>query len=77
MSPERFSALYSAARDWAEKEAEACGDCRLPSWTPSCSGAARACGAQNAEETDLVIRVASESWIHLQRHWAESTRGEE
>ena len=68
LSPERYDALYGAARDWAESEAEACGRGALPPWEPATEGA-RACGATTADEIDLVLRVARESWARLQKYW--------
>jgi hypothetical protein len=68
ISPERYSALYTAARDWAEEEAEKCGRGALPDWVPPVSGC-MACGARGADEIDLVLRVASESWARLRAVW--------
>lgn len=69
LSPERYEALYSAARDWAEDEAAACGDGPLPTWEPPARRASR-CGAATAEESELVLRVARDSWEKLRRHWS-------
>jgi hypothetical protein len=80
MKPSEGLRLEVAAGDWtiiaepARKvgngppEAEACGRGHLPAWEPAAAGA-RACGATTADEIDLVLRIARESWTRLQKHW--------
>lgn len=68
MTPRRSQELYTAARDWAENEATACGAGPLPEWVPPVAGA-RAAGAQTAEEIDHVISAACESWRILRTYW--------
>lgn len=67
MSPERYAACYSAGRDWAETEAELCGDGPLPDWTPPFASALVL--GETSEGAAVVLKAAAESWNALRRHW--------
>lgn len=69
ITPERYTELYTLARNWAEDEAALCqGAKMLPLWKPPVRGAL-ALGAKGSEEIDLVLGIASISWSYLQSAW--------
>lgn len=72
MTADRYGVLYTAARDWAEAEAAACGEGALPAWEPPFRGAldiARVVEAPTVEDIELVLRIAADSWDWLRRYW--------
>lgn len=65
VTPDRYAQIYKLARDWAEREAEACGDGPLPIWSPSYESARREVRSDMPADVELCLTLAVDSWRRI------------
>lgn len=68
MTPDRYAQIYTAARDWAQEQAELCGEGSLPGWRPSYVDATKRVGDM-PQEAKLCVQLASDAWERLRTYW--------
>jgi hypothetical protein len=69
IGPERWGQIYAVARDWAQVQAEACGEGPLPAWTPRYVDAVARVGGDMPQDAELCVQLAADAWERTRKHW--------